>query len=151
MICRRSCHCGPATEKTPSPRAERARAIRSPFFSRDRIPEKLPHLRIASVHGIDDQSICPEETCGNSVNNPLTEVKTLTVAEGLGDDLVAVGGQRLPREILESGLGMGLPARFQGPPALECAEKPRGHMGIEAIDLECLVGQQRDSPRRRRD
>ena len=36
-------------------------------------PEKLPHLRIALIAiGIDDGVVCPEETCGNSVNNPLT-------------------------------------------------------------------------------
>ena len=39
-------------------------------------PENVPHLRIALiVIGIDDGVVCPEETCGNSVNNPLTEAE----------------------------------------------------------------------------
>jgi hypothetical protein len=37
-------------------------------------PENVPHLRIARiVIGIDEGVVCPEESCGNSVNNPLTE------------------------------------------------------------------------------
>jgi hypothetical protein len=83
MLARNSCQSGPATAKTPS-RAERARDIRSPFHGLPASSRRgVPHLRIASIIGIDDVSVCLGKNCGKAVNDPLT-VQSTPKLERLG-------------------------------------------------------------------